>query len=327
MADALGLTDNNVRRHLRNMVKDSRVEQVSRGQYSAGSINQPRYSRHSRPPHRRGARSGPSRWQTSAMDPERRRTLVDRLRGMFPAGSPLPGSADGSFVEVREGQDEAVLLLRWTDDPHLYGVPIDLTDTGHEYYYDAYEVASDEEWLDSVGLGVMVSLDTGFRARARRRHVDDYIELRAEGGWPEDDRFCFQDGDPALPGLASSLRSDGLDPSSALKLHAQGRLLAWLVSYENNSTGHPFVGQAVVAAAETDAATLVRIEASPGVPDSVRLDLAYFASQAAAAGGARASRPRCPTSSSTSRASGQPRTAAASTRPSSMRTQMAPGRC
>jgi hypothetical protein len=221
------------------------------------------------------------------MDPERRHVLVDRLREMFPAGSPLPGSAAGSFVEVREGQDEAVLLLRWTNDPHLYGVPIDLTDTRHEYYYDTYEVASDEEWLDSVGLGLMVSLDTGFRAHARRRRVDDYIELRAEGGWPEDDRFYFQDGDPALPGLVSSLLSDGLDPSSALELHAQGRLLAWLVSYENNSTGHPFVGQALVAAAEADAATLVRVEVSPGVPDSVRLDLAYFASQTAAAGGAQ----------------------------------------
>lgn len=42
LADALGLTDDNVRQHLRNMVKDRQVEQVSRGQYSAVSINQSR---------------------------------------------------------------------------------------------------------------------------------------------------------------------------------------------------------------------------------------------------------------------------------------------
>ncbi|HTW16877.1 MAG TPA: hypothetical protein VMF51_17230 [Nocardioides sp.] len=175
-----------------------------------------------------------------------------------------------------------MLLFRWEYDPHLYGIPIDLTDTGHEYYYDDDEVTSDEEWMDSVGLGLTVMLDTGFRAYARRRRVDDFIELRAEGGWPSDGRFYLQEGDP---GLASGLRSDGLDPSLALSLHASGRLLTWLVSYENNSTGHPYVGQAVVATAGPGEATLLRLETSPGVPASVRLDLAYFAAQAAVASG------------------------------------------
>lgn len=178
-------------------------------------------------------------------------------------------------------------MVRWAYDPHLYGIPIDLTDTGHEYYYRDDAVSTDEEWLDSVGLGLLVSLDSGFRTWARRRRVDDYIELRAEGGWPTDSRFRQQSCEASDQHLAATLLKDGLDPSVALELSAHGRLLVWLVTHENNSTGHPFVGQAVVASAERETATLLHVQACAGVPDHVRLGLAYTAVHAAAEAGAQ----------------------------------------
>ena len=129
--------------------------------------------------------NGHTGWM-SASDHEEQ-DLRDRLRAMFGVGSSV---TDGcTAVEVRDAADEVVLLVRWRSDPRLYGIPIDLRDTQRDFYYTDYPVDSSEEWLESVGLGMMIRMDTGFQFSARRTQVADYIELREPRGWPEDTRF------------------------------------------------------------------------------------------------------------------------------------------
>lgn len=222
----------------------------------------------------------------------RHRQLVGRLRELYPPGASLtsgvPANGPGcTAVEVRKTADQAVLIARFDRDPRLYGIPIPLTDTRHDYLYADHPVADDEEWLESVGVGLLVQLDTGLRARARRRVVGDYIELRDEGGWPADERFCLQQIAPeAEAGAESGLREVGLDPEPAVRCRAEGRLAAWLFACENNSAGQPDVGHVVVSRTGDSTAALEHLEITAGVPATVRLDLAYFAAHTAAAQGA-----------------------------------------
>lgn len=183
---------------------------------------------------------------------------------MYPPGASLVGGGAAeeprcSAVEVREAPDEAVLVVQFERDPSRYGIPISLTDTGHDYFHTDFPVADDEEWLDSVGIGLMVNLDTGLRARGRRRVVGDYIELREEGGWPVDDRFALQEVDAELQaGAEVGLREVRLDVGPAVRSRVEGRLAVWMFAYENNSAGDPDVGHGVLsrtgdASAELDA--------------------------------------------------------------------------
>jgi len=209
--------------------------------------------------------------------------LARRISDMFAEGSLLPGSTKGSVVETRLVGNEVLVMIRWPRDPRLYAIPVDLAATRRDYYY-AIPVDTDEEWLDSVGLGFMVMLDTGFRSRARRRLIDDYIELRPAGGWPSDERFYFQFEKPEgsrVAALADHLRSDGLDPSAASTAASEGRLVEWIVAYENNATGEPWVGQAVIARRNNAEADL-SIGTIPGTPDFLRINLAYHGGHAAA---------------------------------------------
>ncbi|KRB74011.1 hypothetical protein ASE01_18625 [Nocardioides sp. Root190] len=214
------------------------------------------------------------------------RSLAQRVAEMFPVGHPVPGFSQGVVLDVRHDPDEVVPLVRWGGDERVYGIPIRLVDPRREFYYKR-PVESDDEWLDSIGLGVMVMLDTGFRARARRRQVGDYIELRDLGGWPNDDRFYLSSFEENFDeGRANCLRHDGLDPKPALECLKSGTQIAWLVAYENNSTGAPDVGQAVISKDPSGDARLEFLEVAPSVPESVMLDLAYFAAHTAAEKGA-----------------------------------------
>jgi hypothetical protein len=221
------------------------------------------------------------------MDPARQSQLAAMVSDLFPPGEPVGFERDSSVVEIRERDKHAVILFRWDGEPHLYGIPVPLDDVRHEFYYSDYTVSSDEEWLDSVTTGLGVMLDTGHRATARRTRVDDYIELRSEGGWPIDERFYLRTVDESHELLAERLREDGLDPSAALESRAQDRLVTWLLSYENNSTGTPYVGQAVVSSTGEGSAHLELVETTAGVPQTVALELAYFAAHDAVAAGAR----------------------------------------
>lgn len=188
-------------------------------------------------------------------------------------------------MEVRDVPGEVVVLVRCNTDPHQYGIPIPLHDTRHDFFYSDCEVSSDDEWLDSVGLGLMVMLDTGHLATARRRQLDDHIELRDADGWPDDRRFYLQDGADDVDLLADRLREVGLDPSVALQQRERRRLLVWMLAYENNASGGPWVGHAVVSRSGRTEGVLEVVETGPEVPATVALDLAYFACHCAAAAG------------------------------------------
>ena len=205
---------------------------------------------------------------------------------MFGVGSSV---TDGcTAVEVRDAAHEVVLLVRWRSDPRLYGIPIDLRDTQRDFYYTDYPVDSSEEWLESVGLGMMIRMDTGFQFSARRTQVADYIELREPRGWPEDTRFYIDvvspDDDDSwlrVPFVAEA----GLDPRGAIAARDSGTLIGWVTAYENNSTGTPCVGQAMVSRTSATTAALASVEVSPEVPVTVAVDLARVAAHVAAATG------------------------------------------
>lgn len=211
----------------------------------------------------------------------------DRLRRMYRPGTRL--GAECAVVEVRDAPGEVILLVRFERDPRLYGIPIPLGDTSRDFYYTDYPVASAEEWLDSVGLGLMIHMDTGFRAGARRTAVDDYIELRADGGWPVDERFYYDVVEPTDPyswERVPFVAAAGLDPTAAVASRDSGRLIGWVTGYENNSTGEPYVAHAVVSWTGESTAHLELVEVADGVPVTVVVDLAHLAAHAAGAAGA-----------------------------------------
>ena len=107
--------------------------------------------------------SSPTAGHTDPVPINDEQELRDRLRSMYPAGTRLGGEC--AVVEVRDPPGEVVLLVRWERDPRLYGIPIPLGDTSRDFYYTDYPVASAEEWLDSVGLGLMIHMDTGVSGR------------------------------------------------------------------------------------------------------------------------------------------------------------------
>lgn len=213
--------------------------------------------------------------------------LRQRLRRMFPAGTELDDGV--AVVEVRDARDEVVLLLRRRRDPRLYGIPVPLGDTSEDFYYTGYAVASVEEWLESVDVGLLIHMGTGFWASARRAAVDDYIELRADGGWPHDDRFYFQVLEPMDPFLlerASAIAASGMDPTVAAARRDVGRLICWVTASANNATAGTYVAQAVVSWTGDTTAHLELVEVADGAPISVLVDAAHLAAHAAGAAGA-----------------------------------------
>jgi hypothetical protein len=210
---------------------------------------------------------------------------------MYPPGVPRFDPPHWRTDEVRDLGTEAVLVGHFDRDQNRYGIPIDLTRRSREFYYTRFAVANDDEWLKSVDIGLLVMVGTGLRASARRRRTHDYIELRAEGGWPSDERFyrqdATQDDEEQQELMAQTLLRDGLSPDVGVARRREGRLVAWLLQYENTAPSGPWVGQAVVASDEAGEAVLEVTEIGLGVPETVRADLAYFACHAAAEVGAR----------------------------------------
>jgi hypothetical protein len=189
-------------------------------------------------------------------------------------------------LEIRRAGDEAVLMFRW-DGSQLYGVPLSLTSIDRRLDWDrpAHDL---EGWLESVGLWLMEDVENGFVHRARRRLVDDYMELRGPG-WPCDVRFWVgaigprdEHSWPRVP----FVRRDGLDPTPAVQRRDADTLLAWVTAYENNSTGSPYVAQATVVLVRDAVAEIDFVELAAGVPDTLVLDLVHTATHAAADAGA-----------------------------------------
>ncbi|XAS75743.1 hypothetical protein V3G39_13925 [Dermatophilaceae bacterium Sec6.4] len=209
--------------------------------------------------------------------------LVAGLQQAMPSGSPVGDS--GIVLEVRATGSDAVVLLRWARDPNTYGVPISL-DEAATIYSGANE--SIEEHLSEIEILLMEELGTGLVSRARRRLAGDYIELTGPD-WPADHRFAEQviypDSDQ-LRTLASVTRADGIDPAVALASAKAGSLVAWVVAYEDNRHGGPYVGQAVITGHPGEPAVLQMVQLSQdAVPHTVALDLARLAGHCAGEAG------------------------------------------
>ena len=196
----------------------------------------------------------------------------------------LPIQPDTGLAEIRRSGDEAVLMFRWRPHRHLFGVPVSLKQTHHRLDWDQ----PTEDLDDSLDLWLMEEVENGYLYRARRRQVDDYIELRSPG-WPIDERFYV---DVVNPGDADSwlrvpfMTDDGLNPDIAVMRREEGTLIAWVTAYENNATGRPYLGQAIVIGQEPGVARLDHVELVDDVPSTLVLDLIRSATHAAADTGA-----------------------------------------
>lgn len=178
-------------------------------------------------------------------------------------------------------------MFRWETSPHLFGVPLSLTRTHRRLDWDR-PAADLDEWLESVDLWLMEDVENGFEDLARRRLVDDYLELRGPG-WEGDHRFCTEAVDPRDSDSwlrVPFVQRDGLDPRPAEQRRDAGTLLVWVTGYENNSTGSPYLAHATVVQAQPGVAELDHVELAAGVPDTLVLDLVHTAAHAAAASGA-----------------------------------------
>lgn len=109
-------------------------------------------------------------------------TAPDVVFAALTAAFPIQQQA--SLVEIRRSGEEAVLMFRWRPRLHLFGVPVSLTQTHRRLDWDQPAEHLDD-WLESVDLWLMEDVENGSLYRARRRRVDDYIELRAvpSGRW------------------------------------------------------------------------------------------------------------------------------------------------
>jgi hypothetical protein len=212
--------------------------------------------------------------------------VFDALLGAFD----LRGKTAG-LIDIRRSpiaSDTALLMFRWPPQDQLFGVPISFTRIERRLDWD--RPARDlDDWLDSVELWILEDVENGFSYRARRRAVDDYIELSTPG-WPDDRRFYLQvnshlDTDTTL---LQDLHRVGLDAELALEAQHAGRLLAWIFAYENNSTGSPIVGHSTVIRSNSHVPRLANVALAADVPPTVAVALVRSATHTAADNGAEA---------------------------------------
>src|SRR5215213_1926651 len=94
------------------------------------------------------------------------------------------------LVEIRRAGSEALHMFRWPPEDRQFGVPVSLARIDRRLDWDR-PASNLEGWLESVDVCIMEDVDNGYRYRARRRALDDYIELR-QPTWPMDERFYLQ---------------------------------------------------------------------------------------------------------------------------------------
>ena len=213
--------------------------------------------------------------------------VFDALTAAFPVRSSGPG-----LVGIRRAGEEAVLMFRWPPGNRLFGVPVSLTRIDRRLDWDrpAHDL---EEWLESVDLWLMEDVENFYRYRARRRAVNDYIEL-GQPDWPIDERFYLQvnarieqDWTLVQDLTDTDTVSGARDARVALAAQDRGTLLAWTFATENNTTGPYVVGHSTVTRDGPDRARLVDVSVGHSVPATVAMDLVRHGTHAAADAGAR----------------------------------------
>lgn len=127
-----------------------------------------------------------------------------------------------------------------------------------------------------------------FSFRARRRLVDDYIELRGPD-WATDSRFEVSDVGPTdryewarVPYVVEA----GLDPSSAIAARESGTLVAWVTGSAPYASGYPYVSQATVVWEQPAVARLEHLEVVHEAPGTLLLATVRQATHLAAEAGA-----------------------------------------
>lgn len=198
------------------------------------------------------------------------------------------GRVDG-LVDVRRAENSALLMFRWDPYPDLFGVELSLVSP--DSWLGVGDPAEDlDEWIAALPLSLMEEIDTGLLYRGRRRQGDGCIELRGPD-WPSDYRFYIDTVRPYDTiewSRTSFVAADGLDPARAVAAREAGILVAWLTAYENNSTGKPYLGQAIVVGETPERARLDHVEVVAGTPTTLLIGLVRAATHAAAASGAAA---------------------------------------
>ena len=212
---------------------------------------------------------------------------------------PRPGSV---LREVRRRGDEAVLLYRWPPFVKLYGVPVSLlldSDAGRWQPENSpggswgetgtWEPPADlDAWAASIELWKMDTVENYFNFRARRRLVEDYIELRGPD-WARDPRFEMSELGPTdgygwtrVPYVVEA----GLDPSAALTARDRGTLVAWVTGSAPYAPGYPYVSQAAAVWEEPGVARLEQLEVVPDAPATLLLATVRHLTHLAAESGA-----------------------------------------
>jgi hypothetical protein len=188
-----------------------------------------------------------------------------------------------TLIDLRRSGNEAVFIFRWPNWSDIFGVPVSLTkiDKRLDWNRPARDLS---EWLESVDLWIMEDVENGLTWRAGRREVDDYIELRSPG-WPNDERFyasIVTPNDAFAWKRTEFVRRDGLDPSWAIGRREDRTLVAWVTYYENNSSGSPYVAQATLVRNPGGEYCVDFLEALPGAPEFLKLDIVRTAAMFAA---------------------------------------------
>ena len=197
----------------------------------------------------------------------------------------VPGT-DSGLVEIRRAGNQAVLMFRWPPEDRLFGVPVPLAPIDGRFAW-VRSTTNLDDWLELVDLWIMEDVDNGYRYRARRHAVDDYIELR-EPAWPADGRFYLQVDQRIDQNWTLLGGTDGCgDAAIALAAQDKGALLAWIIAYENNPTGTPIVGHSTVTRDGPDVARLVDLVTGDNVPATVSVELVRYATHTAAEAGAQ----------------------------------------
>lgn len=228
-----------------------------------------------------------------------------------------PGVVTDGFtgVDVRDLDDELVVLFRWRRDPHTFGIRFPYPGA-YESPWTGEPVETVEEWATELAFLLMEELDTGLARRAPRTVRDGFVQLGIDdtpGVVPagfdigevllNDEAFAdgpaihVVEGPPIVRTVWRLLLANrgirrrllrrgepgwmivaaGMDVTLARRLLAEDRLLCWLRADVDAETRDPVVGHAAASWVPDQAATarLELLELRTGTPSAVAYALGY----------------------------------------------------
>jgi hypothetical protein len=131
------------------------------------------------------------------MDSARDQTLQERWDLLAERWSEGTQVTDATVSTVLHEGADAVLLFRWAQDPHTYGLRLNLDAPFREFGY-GNEVETWDEWVDTLGPSLLAHLDTGLVENSRRTVHENHIELDLDDQWPYLDGFDYDVETPTI---------------------------------------------------------------------------------------------------------------------------------